>query len=156
VPDVADSHPSTALPQFWRVPPWQAAALILVATVLLALIIYGDFPLAPEVMLGAVAAAALVGAGLAVRFLLVADDDGIWVRRVFSEQLVEWDEVATIEMVHVHANTPTLRIERSNGTHVDVPPTLLQPALPTNIGKTRALVGTVARQLLMIAEQKSG
>lgn len=156
VPDVADSHPSTALPRVWRVPAWQASALILVATVLLALVMYGDFRIATTAMMGAVAAVALVGAALAVRYLLVADDDGIWVRRIFSVQLVEWNEVSKIDMVHVHANTPTLRIERVDGTHVDVPPTLLQPALPTNIRKTRAMVGMVARQLVMIAAEKSG
>ena len=154
MPDVADSHSGTTLPQVWRVPPWQPAALILVATVLLALVMYGDFKLGPTLMMAALAAAALVGAALAVRFVLVADDDGIWVRRLFSVQVVEWDEVSKIEMVHVHANTPTLRIDRVDGTHVDVPPTLLQPALPTGIRKARAMVGAVAQRLLAIAAEK--
>ena len=64
--------------------------------------------------------------------------------------------MSSIETVHLHANTPTLRIARSNGTHVDVPPTLLQPALPTGIRKARALVGAVGRQLLAITAEKTG
>src|SRR6476659_1829381 len=64
VPDVADSHPGTALPQIWRVPPWQPAALILVATVLIALVMYGRFAVGAALMMGALAAAALVGAAL--------------------------------------------------------------------------------------------
>jgi hypothetical protein len=156
VPDVADNHAHTALPQIWRIPAWQPAALILVATGLIALVMYGHFAIGPGLMMGVIAAAALVGAGVAMRFLLVADDDGIWVRRLFSEQLVEWHEVSSIETVHLHANTPTLRIARTNGTHVDVPPTLLQPALPTGIRKARALVGTVGRQLLAITAEKTG
>jgi hypothetical protein len=154
VPDVADSQPGTALPQIWRVPPWQPAALILVATVLLALVMYGDLAISPALLLGALAAVALVGAGLAVRFVLVADDEGIWVRRVFSVQLVEWNDLSTIETVHVHANTPTLRITRVSGLYVDVPPTLLQPALPTRIRKARAGVGVVGQRLLAIAAEK--
>ena len=156
VPDVADSRPSTALPQIWRVPPWQPAALILVATGLIALVMYGHFALAPALMMGVLGAAALGGAAVAVRFLLVADDDGIWVRRLFGEQLVEWHEVSSIETVHVHANTPTLRIARTNGTHVDVPPTLLQPALPTSMRKARVMVGVVGQRLLAITAEKTG
>jgi len=114
VPDVADNHAHTALPQIWRIPAWQPAALVLVATGLIALVMYGHFAIGPGLMMGVIAAAALVGAGVAMRFLLVADDDGIWVRRLFSEQLVEWHEVSSIETVHLHANTPTLRIARSN------------------------------------------
>src|SRR6476646_9979848 len=57
VPDVADSHPGTALPQIWRVPPWQAAALILVATALLALVMYANFAVGPALMMGVLAAA---------------------------------------------------------------------------------------------------
>jgi len=154
VPDVADSHPGTALPQIWRVPPWQPAALILVATALLALVMYANFAVGPALMMGVLAAAALVAAGLAVRYVLVADEDGIWVRRLFSVQIVDWNELSTIETVHVHANTLTLRITRVDGTHVDVPPTLLQPALPTSIRRARAMVGTVGQRLLAIAAEK--
>lgn len=144
------------LPQIWRVPPWQPAALILLATVLIALVLYGNFALGPNTMMIAVALAALTGAVLAIRFVLVADDDGIWIRRVFAVDLVEWPDLARIDVVHVHANTPTLRITRVSGTHVDVPPTLLQPSLPTGIRKARTLVASVAQRLLAISAEKRG
>ena len=107
-------------------------------------------------MMVALAIAALAGAGMAMRFLLVADDDGIWVRRLFSEQLVEWPDLSTIDVVQVHANTPTLRITRVSGTHIDVPPTLVQPTLPTGMKKARTLVAAVAQRLLAIAAEKRG
>jgi hypothetical protein len=93
----------------------------------------------------------LVGAFLAVRYLLVADEDGIWVRSAVGQHLVEWPDVADIEVTHVRGTTSTVRITRVNGTFVDVPPSLLQPALPTGARKALAVVSTVARRLNELA-----
>ena len=151
VPEPADVRSTQSLPLVWRIPPWQPAVLILLATVLLGLVSYGHFSLGPEQMMGLIAAAALVCAGFALRLLLVADDDGIWVRRVLREQLVEWRDVASVEMTALRGSTVTVRITRANGSHVDVPPSLLLPTLPTSIRKVRSVVHRTATELGAIA-----
>ncbi|HEY2273173.1 MAG TPA: PH domain-containing protein [Jatrophihabitantaceae bacterium] len=142
------------LPQTWRIPSWQPAALIVFATALLALDIYASLSLGPLVLTVLLAVAALATAGLAVRYQMVADDEGIWVRGVFSEELVEWRDIADIDVTHVRGTTMTVRITRRNGKFVDVPPTLVQPTLPTGVRKARALVGDVARELLDLAAEQ--
>jgi hypothetical protein len=139
----------------WRIPPWQPAALIVLATVLIAIDIYGRPSPGLMLMAGFVAAAALVAAGCAVRYLLVADEDGIWVRRVFTQELVEWHDVAHIEMTTAHRNGMTVRITRVSGAYVDVPPSLLLPTLPMNMRKVRSIVhGTATYLSDLAAEQR--
>ncbi len=138
---------ASRLPQAWRIPSWQPAALILVATALLAFDIYGSPSVGALIMSCVIAAAALAGALLAVRYVLVADDTGIWVRSALGQHVVEWNEVADVDTTHVRGTTWTVRITRANGTFVDVPPSLLQPTLPTGARRARAVVGTVARRL---------
>ena len=150
----ADRVAAQPLPQSWRIPSWQPAALILLATVLLALDLYAHLSLGPLIMTAVIAAAALVAAGFAVRYLLVADGSGIWVRQLFGEQLVEWRDIADIEVEHVRGTTYTIRITRTDGKFVDVPPSLLQPTLPTSVRKARAVVSTVARRLIDIAAEQ--
>jgi hypothetical protein len=41
----------------------------------------------------------------------------------------------------------TIRIARRNGTFVDVPPSLLQPALPTSKPRARARLDGIAREI---------
>ncbi len=135
-------------PQVWRIPSWQPAGLILLAAALSAYDIYGSPNIAPLLAAAVLAAAALGAAVVAVRYLLVADDEGIWVRSMFSTRLVEWRDIADIAVHHVRGTTYTVRITRRNGTFVDVPPTLLQPTLPSSARKAHAVVGTVARRLL--------
>lgn len=151
VSDGAARDPVPTLPLVWRIPPWQPAALIVVATVLLALVLYGHFSAGPVLMMVVVAVAALVSAGLALRLLFVADDDGLWIRRSTSQQLVEWHDIASIDMVPVRGNTVTVRITRRNGSFADVPPTLLLPTMPTGIAKVRSRVHAVALRLTAIA-----
>lgn len=145
-------EPDTQLPQEWRIPSWQPAALILLAAVLIAYDIYGSPGLGALLMTAVIAAAALVAAVFAMRYLLVADEDGIWVRTLFGQQLVEWTDIADIDVTHVRGTTSTVRITKMNGTFVDVPPSLLQPTLPTNARRALAIVGTVARRLSDLAE----
>lgn len=146
---------ASRLPQVWRIPSWQPAALILVATALLAYDIYGSPSAGALIMTIVIAVAALVSAYLAVRFVLVADEDGIWVRSALNQHVVEWSDIAEIEVTHVRGTTSTVRISRTDGTFVDVPPSLLQPTLPTGARKTLAVVSTVARRLNELnAEQR--
>jgi hypothetical protein len=141
------------LPHTWRIPSWQPAALILLATVLIAYDIYGSPSLGALLMTAVIAAAGLVGALVAVRYLLVADDDGIWVRSLFAQQLVEWRDIADIEVTHVRGTTSTVRITCADRRFIDVPPTLLQPTLPTGARRAHAAVGAVARELIDLAQQ---
>jgi hypothetical protein len=139
------------LPLVWRIPPWQPACLILLATVLLGLDLYGDLSLGPLVMTGAIALAALVGAVFAGRLLLIADEDGIWVRRLFRERVVPWRDVDSVQATLVTRNTMTIRIFRKQGGYVDVPPSLLLPTLPTKVRNAQSRVHKVALQLSRLA-----
>src|SRR5690242_14009282 len=106
---------ASQLPQVWRIPSWQPAALILLATVLLAYDIYGSPSPGALIMTIVIAVAALVGAYLAVRFVLVADVDGIWVRSALAQHFVDWADIAEIDVTHVRGTTSTVRITRTNG-----------------------------------------
>jgi hypothetical protein len=143
----------TRLPQVWRIPSWQPAALILLAAALIGYDLYGSPGLGALLMTAVIAAAALVAAVFAIRYLLVADGDGIWVRTLLGEKLIEWSDIADIDVTHVRGTTSTVRITRVGGSFVDVPPSLLQPTLPTSAGKALAVVGTVARRLNDLAER---
>jgi hypothetical protein len=147
-------HGAPPLPFVMRIPPWQPAALILVATALLALIFHGSFSAGAVLMMAVIAAAALVGAAFAVRLVLVADDDGIWIRRFWRERLLAWNDISTIEMTAVHGNSVTVRITRRNGSYVDVPSSLVLPTLPTGIRKARSRVSAVAMRLTELAQRE--
>ncbi len=141
------------LRQVWRIPTWQPPALILIATALLAYDIYGSPSVGALIMTGIISAAALIGAFVAVRYILVADAEGIWVRSLATQHLVEWSDVADIDVVHVRGTTSTVRITRRNGNFVDVPPSLFQPTLPSGAKRALAIVGSAARRLNELAAQ---
>lgn len=141
------------LPQVWRIPSWQPAALILLAAALIGYDIYGSPGLGALLMTAAIAAAALIAAVFAMRYLLVADEDGIWVRTLLGQRLIEWADIAEVDVTHVRGTTSTVRITRVGGGIVDVPPSLLQPTLPTSAARALAVVGTVARRLNDLAER---
>jgi hypothetical protein len=140
-----------SLPQVWRIPPWQPAALLLLTTGLGAVDIYGRPSTIPMIAAAFVAIAAFVAAVCAMRYLLVADEDGIWVRRVFTQKLVEWHDVARIETTARHRSGITVRIIRDDESYVDVPPSLVLPARPTTIPRAHSIVHRVARQLSELA-----
>jgi hypothetical protein len=153
---VAESEqaPGTAdrsLPQVWRISPWQALALLLLTTLLAAVDLYSDVSAMAKVAAAVVAVAALAAASCALRYLLVVDEDGIWVRRLFTVVLVEWPDVDHAEMSTARRSGVTVRIYRHDGTYVDVPPSLVLPTLPTSIPKARYAVHHVAMRLNDIA-----
>jgi Bacterial PH domain len=152
----ADEATKGSLPQVWRIPPWQAAALLLLTTALAAIDIYARPSAIPAFAVAFVAVSALVAAVCAIRYLLVADEDGLWVRRVASETLVAWPDVERVELTTAHRSGMTVRITRHDGSYVDVPPSLLLPTVPTTIVKTRSRIHTVATRLnaLAAAQQK--
>lgn len=150
-----DRSGSTELPQEWRIPPWQPAVLVLVATGLLALDLNAHLSAGALTMTGIIAAASLFGAVLALRYLLVADEDGIWVRHLFRTDLVEWADVKDVEMAVGRRNATTIRISRVAGGHVDVPPSLLLPTLPTKMARVRSIMHGTATHLKELAAARN-
>ncbi|HEV7203596.1 MAG TPA: PH domain-containing protein [Jatrophihabitans sp.] len=151
-----ETNRSRDLPQEWRIPPWQAAVLVLVATGLLALDLNVHLSPGALIMTGIIAAASLFGAVVALRYLLVADDDGIWVRHLFRTDLVEWNDVKDVEMTVGRRNATTIRITRVTGAHVDVPPSLLLPTLPTKMSRVRSIMHGTATHLKELAAARRG
>ena len=151
----AEIEPEEAieLPLVWRIPPWQPAGLIMLATILFALDLYADLSLGPLIMTAAIAVAALVAAAFAIRLALVADDDGIWVRRLFKVQVVPWRDVGAVQATLVSRNTMTIRISRREGGFVDVPPSLLLPTLPTKVPHAQTKVHNLALRLSRLAAE---
>ncbi|HEX3335305.1 MAG TPA: hypothetical protein VHS54_02520 [Jatrophihabitans sp.] len=142
---------NASLPQVWRIPPWQPAVLFLLTTVLAAVDIYGHPSAVPMFAAALVAVAALVAAVCALRYLMVADDDGIWIRKVFTVSLIEWPDVARAEMTTAHRTGVTVRIIRHDDSYVDVPPSLVLPTLPTTQPNARSMIHSVAMRLNAIA-----
>jgi hypothetical protein len=131
----------------WRIPAYQPALLMLVLCVAAALNIYGHpstvariFTLGFGVLCGGLAVVAL-------RLQLVANDDGISVRQLIGEAWLPWTELANLEVVPEVRGSPTLRLNRTDGTFVDVPPSLLQPGRPTSKQRARGQLDGAARQL---------
>ena len=142
------------LPCEWRIPPWQPAALFLAVSALLALDIYGHPSLRVLIVTGFLAVVFLCLAVPAARYLLVADEDGVWVRGLLSERGMRWRELRDIDLVDGRRGAGTMRIYRVDGTFLDVPPSLLLPTLPTKIERARGVIRGVAGQLEMLAAER--
>lgn len=141
-------------PLVWRVSPWQPAALFLVASACAAWNIYGHPSAAARLLTISLAVLAVISAVLAVRMYLVVDDEGIGVRRLFSERSIAWSDVADVIVVRGRTGNVRLRIMRHGADPVDVPETLLQPSKPTRTPRTVAQLGIVARQIQAYAEPR--
>jgi hypothetical protein len=139
------------LPREWRIPPWQPALLFLVVTGLVGYDLYGSPSLTTVVLTVFLAVVLATAAGLASRYLLVADEDGIWVRGLAAERCVTWPEVRSVDVVSGRRGSATVRITRVDGSFLDVPASLLLPSRPTKIEKARAVVYDVADQLADLA-----
>jgi hypothetical protein len=115
----------------WRIPPAQTAILFLVVTAAAALNIYAR-PSGPvRIFTILLALAALAWAIVGMRMYLTVDDDGVGIRYIGRESWLPWSDIAEIEVVGGVRGANTIRFTRADGTHVDVPPSLLQPAKPT-------------------------
>jgi hypothetical protein len=159
-PDPVPSSGATGLaplPRIWRIPPWQPAALFLAVSALAALDIYGH-PGTGVLAATAFLAVLLMCLGIAAaRYLLVADEDGIWVRGLLAEHGVLWDDLRNVHIVDARRGATTVRLYRRDGTYVDVPPSLLLPGRPTKVEKARAMVHGVGAELEQYASvRRSG
>lgn len=140
-------------PLSWRISPVQIALLILIATPCAAINLYWHPNPATRAVTLAIGVVALVMAFASFRMYLVVDDEGIAVRYIRREEWLPWDEVAELEVVSGVRGSDTIRIRRTDGGHVDVPPSLLQPSKPTARPVARKLLEDAAR---LIEERRPG
>ncbi len=131
----------------WRIPPAQTAILFLVVTACAALNIYWR-PSGPvRIFTILLALAALAWAIVGMRMYLAVDDEGVAIRFVGRESWLPWPEIAGIDVVSGVRGAHTIRFTRTDGTHVDVPPSLLQPVKPTKKPVAIARLKSVATEL---------
>jgi len=134
-------------PLSWRIPPIQPAALFLVVCGCAALNIYAH-PASGVRGLTIVLGVACLAAGLtAMRMYLVADQDGVYLRFIRSEVSLPWSQIQRVEAVSGVRGASTVRFVRHDGTYVDVPPSLLQPATPTSRPRAMAQLNGVVHRL---------
>jgi hypothetical protein len=128
-----------------RVPPWQTALVLIVASAFAALAIYsgidGRARLACIVLALATAAAGIVSA----RSYCVADQVGIGVRRVVSEHAMTWAEITSVDVI-VRKNQPAIYVFGDGVKPLRVPSYLTLPLKPTTgLVATRRLEGLALR-----------
>lgn len=139
----------TDRPLSWRVPPYQPALLMLVVCAIAALNIYGHPSETVRALTLVLGVAVLVMAVLALRMYLGVDADGVVVRYLARPAWLPWAQIARIEVVSAVRGSDTVRLVRHDGSYVDVPPSLLQPATPTSKPRALAQLYSIAKQLEM-------
>jgi hypothetical protein len=134
-------------PLSWRVPPYQPALLMLVVCAVAALNIYGHPSETVRAVTLVLGGAVLMAAVLALRMYLGVDAEGVVVRFLLHPVWLPWSEIARVEVVAAVRGSDTVRLVRQDGSYVDVPPSLLQPARPTSKPRALAQLNSVANQL---------
>jgi hypothetical protein len=145
--DPDPAAPATDQPLSWQVPPYQPALLMLVVCAAAAFNIYGHPSETVRVVTLALGALALGLAVLALRMHLAVDDEGVLVRYLFRPSWLPWSEIARVEVVSDVRGANTIRLVRNDGTYVDVPPSLLQPAKPTSKPRALAQLTSIGNQI---------
>lgn len=134
-------------PLVWRLPSWQPAVLFLVTAALAAWAIYGAPAVFVRTVVSLLAAAFLIAAVAAARMYLVADDEGVGVRRYAGEQSFTWDQVSGVAVTKVRGGAMTIEVQSENEAPIVVPPSLVLPLRPTSIARTSALLQRRAGEL---------
>ena len=134
-------------PLSWRVPPYQPALLMLVVCAIAAWNIYGHPSETARAMTLVLGAAVLCAAILALRMYLGVDSDGVVVRFVRRPVWLPWSEIARVEVAAAVRGSDTVRLVRHDGSYVDVPPSLLQPAAPTSRPRAAARLNGIVNQI---------
>ena len=134
-------------PLSWRVPPYQPALLMLVVCGVAAWNIYGHPSETARVLTLTLGAAVLAAAVLALRMYLGVDADGVVVRYLRRPVWLPWSQVARVEVASGVRGSDTVRLVRHDGSYVDVPPSLLQPATPTSKPRALARLNGIANQI---------
>ena len=131
----------------WRIPSYQPATLMLVLVAAAALNIYTHPSAVVRIPTLAVGLACGGLAVAALRMQLVATEAGVSVRQLVGERWLPWSELDEVEVVPNVRGAPTVRLNRLDGSYVDVPPSLLQPTKPTAKRVVMRNLDTVAGQL---------
>jgi hypothetical protein len=131
----------------WRLPRWQPAVLFLVTAALAGYAIYGGGSGIVVGIVSLLAVAFVIAAVAAARMYLVADDDGIGVRRYTGESSMTWDRISGIAVTKQRGGAMTLEIQAPDATALTVPPSLVLPLRPTSIARTSNLLAQKAREL---------
>lgn len=134
-------------PLSWQVPPYQPALLMLLVCAAAAFNIYGHPSQTVRVVTLAAGALALGLAVLAIRMYLSVDSEGVVVRYLLRPAWLPWSEIARVEVVSGVRGANTIRFVRNNGSYVDVPPSLLQPAKPTSKPRALAQLNSIGNQI---------
>ena len=139
--------PDERAPIVYRLPRWQPAVLFLVTAGLAGYALYGGGSSVVIAIVVLLAVAFLLAAVAAARMYLVADDDGIGVRRYTGESSLTWDRISGIAVSQQRMGALTLEVQTPDATTLTVPPSLVLPLRPTSIARTSNLLGTKAREL---------
>lgn len=138
---------ATDAPLSVRVPPYQPALLMLVVCAAAALVLYGHPSDTVRYLALMAGATALILAVFALRMYLVVDGEGIEVRYLWQPAWLPWPEVARVEVVSGVRGSDTVRVVRHDGSYVDLPPSLLQPAVPTSKPRALARLRSIGNQI---------
>ncbi|HET6211225.1 MAG TPA: PH domain-containing protein [Jatrophihabitans sp.] len=141
----ADPEPGGLL--VWRIPAYQPALLMLVLCAAAALNIYAHPALAVRIGTLAVGLGCGALAVVGLRLQLVVDDDGLALRTALTNSWLPWSQLADLEIVPEVRGAPTVRLNRVDGSYLDVPPSLFQPTLPTSKQRALGQLEHAARQL---------
>lgn len=134
-------------PLVWRVPPWQAAALLVLAAGAAAFALYGDPSATVKFICGFVAIVLAAGGVVTARAFLVVDDEGIGWRRAFGEVSVPWAELERIDVLQNKLRISLVVVARGH-KRLEIPALLVMPARPmTNPNTVRRLDG-IARRIV--------
>ncbi|HEY0165419.1 MAG TPA: hypothetical protein VGB75_00120 [Jatrophihabitans sp.] len=131
----------------WQVPPYQPALLMLLVCGAAAWNIYGHPSETARALTLGLGALALGLAVLALRMYLGVDSDGAVVRYLGRPVWLPWAEVARVEVVSGVRGSDTVRFVRHDGSHVDVPPSLLQPSTPMSRPRAAARLNGIGNQI---------
>ncbi len=130
-----------------RIHPAQPAVLLLVISALAFVDLYLSPSTGLRVFSLLLIAALLVMVVTSLRMYLVADHEGIAIRFVRDEVWIPWSEIDRIDVATGVRGSGTVRIQRRDGTHADVPPSLLQPLKPTTVPKAMSQLRYVVNAL---------
>ncbi len=143
---MSDAAPATE-PLSWRIPPLQTAVLFLVVTALAAWNIYGHPSGSVRAFTILLAVATLAWAVIGMRTHLFVDDEGVAVRYIGRETWLPWADIDSIDVVSGIRGAYTIRLTRNDGSTVDVPPSLLQPARPVKKPEAVARLKTIVARM---------
>ncbi len=135
---MADADDDRHVPPLLLRIPVQLVALVMLAVCACAFVaIYLDVPPTARGILGVVAVGLFAVAMGCLRMYLEVDDEGVAVRYLLRERWAPWPQIDRVEIASGIKGSESIRVVLKDGSHIDVPPPLVQPTAPTS--RPRAL-----------------